>query len=46
MNIQDRKLLAEVYGLNHQECNKVFSLMRKMGLAIDVAAKRVIKDRK
>lgn len=46
MNIQDRKLLADVYGLSHQECNKVFNLMRKMGLGIDAAAKRVIKDRK
>ena len=46
MNIQDRKLLADVYGLNHQECNKVFNLMRKMGLAIDLAAKRVISQRK
>ena len=41
MNIQDRKLLQEIYGLNYAQCNKVFSLMRKMGVSIDAAAKRV-----
>lgn len=41
MNIQDRKLLQEVYGLNYSQCSNVFTLMRKTGVSIDVAAKRV-----
>lgn len=41
MNIQDRKALQEVYGLSYQQCSKVFNLMRKQGLSIDVAAKRI-----
>lgn len=41
MNIHDRKLLQQVYGLNYSQCNKVFNLMRKQGLSIDVAAKRI-----
>lgn len=41
MNIHNRKLLQLVYGLNYSQCNQVFNLMRKQGLSIDVAAKRI-----
>jgi len=45
MNIQDRKLLAEVYGLNHKEQNKVFSMVRSGKFTMDTAAKFVVKER-
>lgn len=45
MNIQDRKLLAQVYGLNHKEQNKVFSLVRSGHYTIDAAARYVLKER-
>lgn len=45
MNIQDRKLLKEVYNLTHKEQNKVFNMVRSGKFTMDSAAKYVIKDR-
>ena len=45
MNIQDRKLLKDVYGLSYKEHNKVFSMVRSGKFTMDSAEKYVIKDR-
>lgn len=45
MNIQDRKLLQEVYGLSYKECNSVLKMVRSGFYTMDSAAKKVLKDR-
>lgn len=45
MNIQDRKLLQECYGLTYKECNSVFSMVRSGSFTIDEAAKEILKQR-
>jgi len=46
MNHFDHQLLKEVYDLNYKQIKQVFSLMRKMGIGIDQAAKRVKSNAK
>lgn len=46
VNIQDRKALANKYGLNTCEQNQVFRMVRSGKFTIDSAAKYVLGDRK
>lgn len=45
MNIQDRKLLQEVYGLTYKECNSVFKMVRTGVFTLDSAAKKILSNR-
>lgn len=45
MNIQDRKLLQEVYGLTYKECNSAFKMVRTGFYTLDSAAKKILNQR-
>ena len=46
MNFEDRKLLKEVYGLNHKQCNSVFRMVRSGFFTMDSAAKKILSESK